>query len=268
MNMICTGLLSILLMLSVTHAQQQQTIMSEKPRVVIRTELGDITVELWPNIAPKTVDNFVGLADGTKEWTDYKTGQKVKKPFYDGLSFHRVIDDFMIQGGCPKNDGTGGPGYTFEDECFEQGAQLTGPIVDEDMAVEVLQKILQPYFAAAQKPDNDLLTIMEACYAQQSGRPLMVNDVEYYLKKTGKQDPVYRNGKVKARVAYATICMANAGANTNGSQFFIVTKKTGCDWLDGKYTVFGKVVIGMDTAHKIEKNGNGIRITSIRSLNP
>jgi len=265
MNSLFAGLLSIFVMLSTLQAQQQ-SVSQAKPRVLIKTELGDILVELWPDLAPITVDNFIGLADGTKEWTDYKSGQKVTKPFYDGLSFHRVIDDFMIQGGCPKNDGTGGPGYAFKDECFEQGALLTGAITDEDMAVEVLQKILQPYFATTQKPDNDLLTIMEACYAQQSGRPLMVNDVEFYLKKTGTKDTLYRNGKLKARVAYATICMANAGANTNGSQFFIVTNKTGCDWLDGKHTVFGKVATGMDVAHEIEKIGNGVKIKSIRSV--
>src|SRR3977135_3004925 len=80
------------------------------------TNLGKFTVELFEKDAPKTVANFVGLADGTKEWTDPKTGAKVKKPFYNGLIFHRVIPDFMIQGGDPLGTGSGDPGYKFADE--------------------------------------------------------------------------------------------------------------------------------------------------------
>ena len=80
------------------------------------TSLGKFTVKLADQDAPKTVANFVGLAEGTKEWTDPKSGQKVKKPYYEGLVFHRVIDGFMIQGGDPLGVGTGGPGYRFEDE--------------------------------------------------------------------------------------------------------------------------------------------------------
>lgn len=82
----------------------------------IETSMGTIKVKLFEKDAPKTVANFVGLAEGTKEWTDPKTGEKVKKRFYDGLIFHRVIPNFMIQGGCPLGTGTGGPGYQFEDE--------------------------------------------------------------------------------------------------------------------------------------------------------
>lgn len=80
------------------------------------TSEGNFTVQLFDKDAPKTVENFVGLAEGTKEWTDPKGGQKVKKPFYNGLIFHRVIDGFMLQGGCPLGQGTGGPGYKFADE--------------------------------------------------------------------------------------------------------------------------------------------------------
>lgn len=93
--------------------------MSElKPGVyaIFETTLGDITCRLFPEKAPKTVDNFVGLANGTKESADSKTRQQEKKRFYDGLIFHRVIPNFMIQGGCPQGTGTGGPGYKFEDE--------------------------------------------------------------------------------------------------------------------------------------------------------
>ena len=82
----------------------------------LHTNHGDITVLLFGDQAPKTVDNFVGLASGTKEYTDPKTGERRSSKFYDGLTFHRVIDGFMIQGGCPLGTGTGGPGYTFGDE--------------------------------------------------------------------------------------------------------------------------------------------------------
>jgi len=80
------------------------------------TSEGSFTVRLFDEGAPATVANFVGLADGTKEWTDPKSGQKVKRPYYDGLLFHRVIAGFMIQGGDPLGTGTGGPGYKFADE--------------------------------------------------------------------------------------------------------------------------------------------------------
>jgi peptidyl-prolyl cis-trans isomerase A (cyclophilin A) len=83
---------------------------------VFTTTEGKFTCKLFSAEAPKTVANFVGLASGTKEWTDPHTGKQVKKPFYNGLIFHRVIDGFMIQGGCPLGTGTGNPGYKFADE--------------------------------------------------------------------------------------------------------------------------------------------------------
>lgn len=147
---------------------------------LFETNRGNFKVKLLADKATKTVENFVGLAEGTKEWTDPKTGQQVKKPFYDGLTFHRVIKDFMIQGGCPLGTGTGGPGYRFEDE-FPAGA-----------------------------PKHD--------------KPGMLS-------------------------------MANAGPNTNGSQFFVTTVAT--PWLDGRHTVFGEVVEGMDVVHAIENTKTG-----------
>src|ERR1700741_5162046 len=83
---------------------------------IFETSQGNIVIRLLEKEAPKTVENFIGLAEGTKEFTNEKTGKKEKRPFYDGLIFHRVIPDFMIQGGCPEGTGTGGPGYGFEDE--------------------------------------------------------------------------------------------------------------------------------------------------------
>jgi len=93
---------------------------------IFETSEGQITCELFPQHAPQTVENFVGLATGTKEFTDPKTRQPAKRPFYDGLTFHRVIPDFMIQGGCPLGTGTGGPGYQFKDE-FAKGVAFDKP---------------------------------------------------------------------------------------------------------------------------------------------
>jgi peptidyl-prolyl cis-trans isomerase B (cyclophilin B) len=122
------------------------------------TNHGEIAFELFDEDAPKTVENFRKLArDG----------------FYDGLTFHRIIRDFMIQGGCPQGTGTGGPGYTFEDEINQH------------------------------------------------------------------------------KVVRGALAMANAGPNTNGSQFFIVTTDA-APWLDGKHTVFGKVTSGMEVVDKLE----------------
>jgi len=125
----------------------------------IETTKGTIEVELFADDAPKTVQNFVELAG---------------KGYYDGLTFHRVIPDFMVQAGCPKGDGTGGPGYELEDE--------------------------------------------------DSGH----------------------------RVVRGALAMANAGPNTNGSQFFIVTADE-CPWLDGRHTVFGQVTGGLDVVDAISE---------------
>jgi cyclophilin family peptidyl-prolyl cis-trans isomerase len=126
---------------------------------LLNTSEGIVELELFSEQAPKTVENFSTLA---------------KDGFYDGLVFHRVIPDFMVQSGCPRGDGTGGPGYEFEDEINEH------------------------------------------------------------------------------RVVRGALAMANAGPNTNGSQFFIVTADA-CPWLDGKHTVFGQVVSGQDIVDRISR---------------
>ena len=138
------------------------------------TSEGNFTVRLFDQDVPNTVGNFVGLAEGTKEFTDPQ-GRKVKRPFFDGLIFHRVIDGFMIQGGDPLGTGTGGPGYKFADEF----------------------------------------------------------------------SPKLRHSKA------GMLSMANAGPNSNGSQFFITLAAT--PWLDNKHSVFGEVVEGMDVVQKIGK---------------
>jgi peptidyl-prolyl cis-trans isomerase B (cyclophilin B) len=132
-------------------------------QATMHTNHGAIELELFDDDAPKTVDNFVKLS---------------KDGFYDGLIFHRVIRDFMIQGGCPEGTGTGGPGYQFEDE---------------------------------------------------------IND---------------------NKIVRGALAMANAGPNTNGSQFFIVTTDA-APWLDGKHTVFGRVTEGMEAVDSIEQTETG-----------
>jgi peptidyl-prolyl cis-trans isomerase A (cyclophilin A) len=92
----------------------------------LKTNHGDISIKLFPNHAPETVRNFVGLATGQKEYEDPTTGKKTTGNFYDGLTFHRVIPGFMIQGGDPRGDGRGGPGYTFKDE-FHPELQFDRP---------------------------------------------------------------------------------------------------------------------------------------------
>ena len=146
----------------------------------LHTNQGDITLKLRFEQTPLTVINFVGLAEGTKH-SNKQTG----KPFYNGLKFHRVIEDFMIQGGDPKGNGSGGPGYDFADEITELKHDQAG-----------------------------------------------------------------------------ILSMANSGPNTNGSQFFITHRAT--SWLDGKHTVFGQVVEGMDVVNRIKQNDFIRKVSIIR----
>jgi peptidyl-prolyl cis-trans isomerase A (cyclophilin A) len=97
------------------------------PTATFVTSMGQFTVRLMPEHAPKTVANFTELAQGQREWTDPRTGQKTTDRLYDGTVFHRVIPDFMIQGGDPLGRGTGGPGYQFEDECPPGGPSFDRP---------------------------------------------------------------------------------------------------------------------------------------------
>jgi peptidyl-prolyl cis-trans isomerase A (cyclophilin A) len=145
---------------------------------IFETSMGNITVRLFEKDAPETVANFVALATGAKEWTDPRNGKKTQAKLYDGTKFHRVIPDFMIQGGDPLGTGTGDPGYRFKDE-FQSGRKFDKP---------------------------------------------------------------------------GLLAMANAGPNTNGSQFFITEVAT--PHLNNRHTIFGEVVKGFELVPKIARAGN------------
>ena len=108
--------LAVFMVLAFPADAAEEKNLSPGTYAVFETNMGSITFRLFKDEAPQTVSNFIGLAEGAKEWLDPKTKEKVKKPFYDGLIFHRIIPDFMIQGGDPEGTGAGGPGFTFEDE--------------------------------------------------------------------------------------------------------------------------------------------------------
>ena len=102
--------------IGVSGRSQAHETLKTMTTIIMRTSEGDIKIDLFDDKTPETVANFLGLATGEKEWADPFTAQPSHKPFYDGLTFHRIIKDFMIQGGCPLGTGTGGPGYNFDDE--------------------------------------------------------------------------------------------------------------------------------------------------------
>lgn len=118
MKLLGIGLCFMLLLGGLGYGQQKKEATKLGPGLyaTFETSMGNIVCQLFEKETPKTVANFVGLAEGTKEWFDMKAGAPTKRPFYNGLIFHRVIPQFMVQGGCPLGQGTGGPGYKFEDE--------------------------------------------------------------------------------------------------------------------------------------------------------
>ena len=203
-------------LLTACNAQEKKSVKGDKT-VIIKTNKGDIKLELFSELAPKTVANFVDLA----------SGKKTGKPFYDGLIFHRVIKDFMIQGGCPNGTGTGGPGYTFEDECYEDGQPISGKVDSQDKALQVFQEILMPYLQKnGQNSNKEIVELVTECGNKQSGEPLMGKTVEEYLELTDqKGKKIYGKGKLKAAVDYGTICMANSGRTPTAVSFLSLPKK-------------------------------------------
>lgn len=238
------------------------------PVCVINTSMGDIYIELFAEEAPHTVKNFLELAEGKKEDKDSTEKTKVNNHFYDNLIFHRVIKNFMIQGGCPKGNGTGGPGYTFEDE--------TNAIA---LGLDKI-KVLQPnggahtYLLVQSRQDFSQIVLMPLARKMgiKSQQQFQDRKQEIQLKlskltlKECYENLGYRyNDKLKSHFPErGVIAMANSGPNTNGSQFFINLVDT--PWLMGKHTVFGKVIKGMEVADKIGEVSAGKRNKPIKDV--
>jgi len=248
------------------------------PNCLIKTNKGDIVVRLFASEAPKTVANFIGLAEGTKEFVDPKTNDKVKRPFYDGLIFHRVIKNFMIQGGCPLGTGTGSPGYKFEDEINADALGLD--------KMKVLSEKGQPHQWLMVRSQQDFQRVVMMPLFRAMGitsqeqldeRREEVNKrvKELTLKDVYVNQGYKYNDKLESHAPKrGVLAMANSGPNTNGSQFFINMVDT--PWLTGKHTVFGEVVKGMDVVDAIgqvevgegSKPVEPVTIVSIRVIKP
>jgi len=235
--------------------EQVQTDSPDNPLVVISTNRGDMLLELFADEAPQTVANFMGLADGTKPFTDPATGQQVTRPFYDGLIFHRVIDGFMIQGGSPTGDGEGTPGYDFADEINAESLGLDkmmvidaqgqpNPVLGIRSQTDFQQRVLMPLYRKLGITSQESLT---ARIAEVDERLRSMNVKESY-ELLGYNYITTVKSRAPVR---GVIAMANSGPNTNGSQFFINLADT--EWLTGKHTVFGKVRAGLQVLDAIGK---------------
>ena len=245
--------LIVVAMLTIPALAAEESVEVKDPNCIIQTNHGEIVVKLFASEAPKTVANFIGLADGSKAFTDPETKLKVKRPFYNGLIFHRVIKDFMIQGGCPLGTGTGDAGYKFEDEINADALGLDKiKVLDAQgqphqwllvrSQEDFNNTILRPLFRAMGITSNDELQKRQE---EVNERVKAMTLKEAYTNLGYKYNDKLKSHALKRGV----LAMANSGPNTNGSQFFINLKDT--PWLTGKHTVFGEVVKGMDVVDKI-----------------
>ncbi|MHC5038044.1 MAG: peptidylprolyl isomerase [Planctomycetota bacterium] len=225
----------------------------ENPLFLIQTSMGEIVVELFFKEAPKTVKNLIELAEGKKEFTDPKTGEKTKRPFFDGLIFHRVIKNFMIQGGCPLGNGRGSPGYSFEDEINADALGLDKlkvitekggphPYLLIRTQQEFSQKVVSPL---ARKMGIQSQEEFQKRIAEVQEKLKALTLKEAYENIGYKYNPERKSHHLKKGI----LAMANSGANTNGSQFFLNLVDT--PWLDGKHTAFGKVFKGFEVVEAI-----------------
>lgn len=213
---------------------------------IMQTTKGNLVLRLFYKDAPKTVQNYIDLAQGQKEFFTEKG--KETRPFYDGLKFHRVIEGFMAQGGCPRGDGTGGPGYKFEDEINAKSLGLDKLKIKNYPALQsqYQRMIFETLGIQSKEQFDERRSEIEEAY--EKGQDLSLMEV---LHRVG-----YRyNEKVSSHKAVkGSFAMANAGPNTNGSQFFINQVDT--PHLDGLHTVFGELVSGEDVLNEIIASGN------------
>jgi peptidyl-prolyl cis-trans isomerase A (cyclophilin A) len=224
-------------------------------RVVITTSMGTVVAELFDDQAPTTVANFIALAEGEKPFTDPTTNMEVKRPFYDGLVFHRVIKGFMIQGGCPLGQGNSGPGYKFKDEINAKslGLDKEMAMVGDDlhpqcqyMQRDFMRLVLRPKMEELGITQDSPMEQKEKAFTQvlQVARAMSLQD---FYEKVGY---VYDSSlPPSSKPLRGVLAMANSGPGTNGSQFFINLGDT--PHLTGKHTVFGKVVAGMEVVDAI-----------------
>ena len=238
----------------------------KNPLVLMKTSLGDMLIEIYTDKAPNTAKNFIGLATGTQEFMDPKKNETTKKPYFDGLIFHRVIPNFMIQGGDILGNGTGGPGYQFEDEISAVALGLDKlKVKDLPYYANDVQLLINSELNITSMADlNSKKSKIDALQKQYNEM-----SVENLLQKRGYS---FKNELQSAPNVTYTLAMANSGPNTNGSQFFInlVDNKH----LYGKHTVFGKVLHGRNVPEKIasiskdERNKplEDIKIKSIKVL--
>jgi len=259
-NTIKITILTIFFLLSIFatgFAEQKEQ--QSNPVAVLTTNIGIIEVELFQHAAPKTVANFIGLAEGTKSFTDPKSGKEVKRKYYDGLIFHRVIKDFMIQGGCPLGTGTGNPGYTFKDEMNADSLGL-----GDMMALTPQGEPNQLLGIRNQEQFNSYIVtplFEEMGISTQEELDKRTEEFQARLSKVSVKDVfegmgyTYQTGIQSYEPLKGYLAMANSGPDTNGSQFFINLIDT--PWLIGKHTVFGKVIKGMDVIEAIGKVSTG-----------
>ena len=253
MRKITTTLAVIISLIISSNAPALENDSSPNPVCLIRTSMGDITVELFIKDAPKTVENFISLAEGKKKVTDPKTNLKIKKPFYDNMIFHRVIKGFMIQSGCPNGDGSGGPGYQFEDEINATDLDLDKmPVMNPVEGPHPFLGIRsnEEFFIKVIRPIAIQLGIKDEKEYKKRLDEIQKIITEMSLKECYENNGYNYNDNLKSHPPdRGVIAMANRGPNTNGSQFFINLVDT--DWLAGKHTVFGRVIKGMDVVDKI-----------------
>lgn len=223
------------------------------PVVEIRTNMGSMFLELFPEEAPLTVETFLGLAEGTRPWIDPNTGLELLVPLYDGLIFHRVIDGFMIQGGSPNGRGDGTPGFSFRDEINARSLGLDKMLVlDDTGAAHPLLAIgnQQDFQNKILKPLYNKLGITSQAQLEtridEVNRIVRGMTVKESFENLGYQ---YSERYISRMPLRGVIAMANSGPNSNGSQFFISLVDT--DWLAGKHTVFGKVRLGLEVLDAI-----------------